>query len=135
MTKSPEVMLALLTVTETFSTLPYRAKKAPSGLQKCLQAHQVSVTFVLRPPIYSIRRQTDKMPHNAFDRLARNFGPILRFFNASSIASLLTQINFRFFTSVVSLKIVLVLTGVSASIIVRNLFPLVYSAYYSCKCA
>lgn len=96
-------------------------------------------------PIYFVCRRTDfaakmmpanclatcsvasKMFHSAFDFLARILKPAVTIFNASFIVSLLIPVNYRLFTSVVTRKIVLALTAFSASGIVRNSFPLVYS--------
>lgn len=56
-----------------------------------------------------------RMYHIDFDHVARMFGTILRLFSASYIFFLLTQINFRVLTSVVTEEIVFVFTAFSAS--------------------
>lgn len=67
--------------------------------------------------------------HMDLERLANNFGPIMKLFRASSIFSPQTPIKFRHFTSVFSKEIVLVFTASSASGIMRNSFPLINSSY------
>lgn len=127
----------LLIIAETSSTWPYQAPNLSPLMS----------TSTPLSPHYSVCRWTDfvvrilptnylasssvasKMSHNAFDLLARIFGP--RLFNAYTIVSLLTPVNFRLLTLVVSRGIVLVFTASITSGIVRNLFTLVYIPSYT----
>lgn len=122
------------------STYPYLPKKSPPPFCP-------PVIFVLRVPMYYFSSGTSldmnmlpvsclascsvarRMSHIDCDHPVSTFGPMFKFFRASSLISLPNPINFRLFMLTVSRENVSVLTASNAAGILRNSFPLMNSCF------
>lgn len=148
-TKTPLAVSSLLIIARTSSNCPYQVKKGPPSCRwkypltphgrlllsswcMYLVCKRIDFTIKMLPAYCS--SVSSKLFHKTFHHLASIFGPIFRLFSTSNQVTMLTQINFLVFTSVVSWVIVFVFTASSVSGTVRSSFPLIYSSYNPWSC-